>query len=435
MSTKRFMAHDAEPMPQTKANRKFKLYILPLAITAASGCSDNMSQMSSDSSASNSILETPKVNFVVVDTRQESCFGNNGTEITCPVAGNELHGQDAQYDGIQPSFTDNGDKTITDNNTGMMWQKTPDYKHYSYDDAISYCKDLTVAYYSDWRLPTIKELYSLADFRGEIVNPRDESSNTPYIDTNYFDFQYDKRMAYIGQYWSSTKYTLGPVHNTENVEAAFGFNFADGHIKGYETGYQFGTNDENVHAPGNFVRCVRGEENVYGVNNFVANGDGTVTDRATGLMWQSADDGVRRNWQNSLAYAESSELAGYSDWRLPNIKELQSIVKYGGEAGSWPAIDTQFFTLSGDNTINDPSWVWSSTTQGDFKYTATYISFGKAFSKKTSSATEYFDWHGAGAQRSDPKSGTPSDYEMASENATDLVMTKNYTLLVRSANK
>lgn len=432
MSANKLEACEIGLSPKFNANRKLVQLALPVVLVALSGCSDSMSQNSPESSENTASSETPKVSFVVVDTKQDSCFGNDGTEITCPSSGEELYGQDAQYNGVQPSFTDNGNKTVTDNNTGMIWQKTPDYKHYSYDDAISYCEDLTVANYNNWRLPTIKELYSLADFRGEIVNPRDESANTPYIDTAYFDFQYDQRMAYIGQYWSITKYTLGPVHNTENVEAAFGFNFADGHIKGYETGYSFGTKDESIHAPGNFVRCVRGEENVYGVNDFVANGDGTVTDKSTNLMWQSADDGVRRNWQDSLAYAENAEIAGYSDWRMPNIKELQSIVKYGGDVGSWPAIETQFFTLSGDNTIDNPSWVWSSTTQGDFKYTATYISFSKAFSKKTSSATEYFDWHGAGAQRSDPKSGSPSDYDMASENATDLVMTKNYTLLVRS---
>ncbi|RBW44581.1 hypothetical protein DS885_11190 [Psychromonas sp. B3M02] len=386
-----------------------------------------------DSSQNNpNLITPPAVKFVVVDTQQDKCFDNSGETITCPVKGADLYGQDAQYSGVTASYTDNHDGTVTDNNTGMVWQKTPDFKHHSYDDAISYCENLRTANYADWRLPTIKELYSLADFRGEIVNPRVESENTPYIDTDYFDFQYDKRMAYIGQYWSITKYTQGPVHNTENVDAAFGYNFADGHIKAYETGYIFGTDAKGVHAPGNFVRCVRGEEHVYGVNQFVKNTDGTVTDKATGLMWQSTDDGKRRNWQDSLAYAENAEYAGHSDWRLPSIKELQSIVQYGKPVGEWPAIDTHYFTLSGDNTIQDPIWVWSSTTQGDFKYSANYISFGKSFSKKNSSATEYFDWHGAGAQRSDPKAGSPADYDMSSENATDLVMTKNYTLLVRS---
>ncbi len=412
---------------------KFVISAITLTVASVVGCSDVVTPTGSDTIESTSIATPPKVNFVVIDTGQEACFDNEGVDISCALEGGELKGQDAEYQGLQASYTDNGDQTVTDNNTGMMWQKTPDYKHYLHGEAISYCENLTVANYDDWRLPTIKELYSLADFRGEIVNPRDVSANTPYIDTSFFDFQYDERRLYAGQYWSSTKYTLGPVHNTENVEAAFGFNFADGHIKAYETGYEFGTESLTIRAPGNYARCVRGEENVYGVNDFVSNGDGTVTDNATGLMWQSADDSVRRNWQESLAYAEDAEIAGYSDWRMPNIKELHSIVKYGGEVGHWPAIDTQFFTISGDNTIEDPSWVWSSTTQGDFKYTAAYISFSKAFSKKTSSATEYFDWHGAGAQRSDPKSGVPADYDMASENAKDLVMTKNYTLLVRSA--
>ncbi|MDO6563193.1 DUF1566 domain-containing protein [Amphritea sp. 1_MG-2023] len=419
-------------MIKFQTGKKFTLTALATGITVLCIGLDNQEAQAEVVQDSGLDAVTPRVKFVVIDTAQTRCFGNAGEVIACPTSGSILSGQDAQYLGVQPAYTDNGDQTITDNNTGMVWQKTPDFKHYAYDDAISYCANLTVAKHNDWRLPTIKELFSLADFRGEIVDPRNESANTPYIDTQYFDFKYDQRMAYIGQYWSITKYTLGPVHNTENVEAAFGYNFADGHIKSYETGYVFGTTDQSIHAPGNFVRCVRGEENVYGVNDFSHNNDGTVTDNATGLMWQQSDDGIRRNWQDSLAAAEASTLAGYNDWRLPNIKELQSIVKYGGEVAAWPAIDTRFFTLTGKNTTADPLWVWSSTTQGDFKYTATYISFGKAFSKKNSSATDYYDWHGAGAQRSDPKSGTPADYDMSSENATDLIMTINYTLLVRT---
>ncbi|TEW50655.1 Lcl C-terminal domain-containing protein [Psychromonas algicola] len=407
-------------------NQSFKISVLTITIGALVGCSQQLQVIT------NNETPLPKVQFIVVDTSQDNCFDNSGSEIICPAENNVLYGQDAQYLGVQASYTNNGDGTVTDNNTGMMWQKTPDYDHYSYENAISYCKNLSIAGNTDWRLPTIKELFSLADFRGEIVNPRNESENTPYIDTDYFDFEYDKRMAYIGQYWSITKYTLGPVHDTEDVEAAFGYNFADGHIKAYETGYTFGTNNKNIHAPGNFVRCVRGEENVYGVNDFVKNNDGTITDQATGLMWQQSDDGVRRDWQTAIVNAKTSNLAGYSDWRLPNIKELQSIVKYGGKVGSWPAINTNIFTLTGSGDTSDPLWFWSNTTQGDFKYTATYISFSKAFSKKNSSASKYYDWHGAGAQRSDPKSGIPSDYDMSSENATDLVMTKNYTLMVRT---
>jgi len=199
---------------------KISLAVLSLPIVMMLGCSETASESNSDRMLSDTQVDLPKVSFTLTDTRQERCFDNDGTKINCPLKGQALYGQDAQYSGVQPSYIDNADKTVTDKNTGMMWQKTPDYKHHSHDEAISYCEDLSVANYNDWRLPTIKELYSLADFRGEIVNPREESANTPYIDADYFDFQYDKRMAYIGQYWSSTKYTLGPVHNTENVDAA-----------------------------------------------------------------------------------------------------------------------------------------------------------------------------------------------------------------------
>lgn len=76
-----------------------------------------------------------------------------------------------------------------------------------------------------------------------------------------------------------------------------------------------------------------------------------VIDQATGLEWQKADDGTIRNWQEALAYCEGLSLAGYSDWRLPNIRELTSIVddsKYN------PAINLVFQGRS--------SSYWSATT-------------------------------------------------------------------------
>jgi hypothetical protein len=60
--------------------------------------------------------------------------------------------------------------------------------------------------------------------------------------------------------------------------------------------------------------------------DFTDNGDGTVTDKTTGLMWQQQDDGTGRYWQSQLQYCAGLSLGGHSDWRLPNIKELASIV-------------------------------------------------------------------------------------------------------------
>lgn len=113
--------------------------------------------------------------------------------------------------------------------------------------------------------------------------------------------------------------------------------------------------------------------------DFVDNGDGTVTDTATGLMWQKFevvdDEGEVRamNWEEALDYCETLMLAGYDDWRLPNINELQSIVDYKKVISEGdPAIDKDFFP-------NALAYLyWSSTT---FAYTTSnawvmYFSFG-----------------------------------------------------------
>lgn len=362
------------------------------------------------------------IQFVLSDTGQDKFYDNDGNQIETPNIDDDYYGQDAQFTGIVSSYKDNGDGTITDLNTGLMWQKTPDFKRHNFYDAFDYVDNLTIGGYDDWRLPTIKELYSLLNSNGELF-PEDLSKSKPYLDTDYFDFQYDKRMPYAGQYWSSTKYVKGPLQNIK-MEGAFGFNFADGHIKAYETGLYY-NGESGVRNPGNYVRAVRGTENVYGVNDFVDNNDGTITDKATGLMWQKVDDGNTYNWVDALKYAKNSALANYNDWRLPNTKELQSIVDY--DKKTFPAIDENYFECT-----NPDSWFWTSTTQGDFKYTACYIAFGKAYSKDNSKVKDYYDWHGAGAQRSDPKAGKIEDYLMESVNAADSLRIKNYVRLVRN---
>ena len=84
------------------------------------------------------------------------------------------------------------------------------------------------------------------------------------------------------------------------------------------------------------------------------NGNGTVTDNVTGLMWQQEDDNIERTWEEALTYCEGLTLAGNSGWRLPNIKELRSIVDNTKDNG--PSIDTTYFP----NT--NSSRYWSSTT-------------------------------------------------------------------------
>jgi hypothetical protein len=101
----------------------------------------------------------------------------------------------------------------------------------------------------------------------------------------------------------------------------------------------------------------------------VINGDGTVTDTETGLMWQQDESGYM-NWESALSYCENLELAGYNDWRLPNINELQSLVDYSKFE---PAIDKSFFP----NAMS--SYYWSSTTGSSYTGSAWDVDFSHGY--------------------------------------------------------
>ncbi len=86
---------------------------------------------------------------------------------------------------------------------------------------------------------------------------------------------------------------------------------------------------------------------------FSDHGDGTVFDSTTGLLWQKVPENSPRPWQEALNYCDELMLAGYPDWRLPNVRELQTLVDFGRGA---PAVDPVF------GTANSNGQCWSSTT-------------------------------------------------------------------------
>ena len=98
---------------------------------------------------------------------------------------------------------------------------------------------------------------------------------------------------------------------------------------------------------------------------FTDNGDGTVTDNATGLIWQKEDDGVARNWHDAVKYANGLDLAGHKDWRLPTVQELGTIMDYSRYN---PAIDPIFSNAKS-------STYWSSTTYASNTNGAWYVGF------------------------------------------------------------
>jgi hypothetical protein len=278
-----------------------------------------------DAAAAQAVQNQPPTRYAPVDSGQTLCYDAQA-EITCPTAGSAFAGQDAQYRGNAPRYQDNGDGTVTDLITGLMWQQDPGAKQ-TFTQAQAGATALRLGGHSDWRLPAIKELYSLIQFNG--TDPSNCMDSTapctakPFLDTDYFDFAYGDTTAgeriIDAQYWSATPY----VGTTMNGNATqFGVNFADGRIKGYprDLSARGGVNSQ-------FVRYVRGNPD-YGTNQLEDKGNGTILDRATGLTWAQGDSGQGMDWQHALAWCEATSLAGQNDWRLPNAKELQSILDY-----------------------------------------------------------------------------------------------------------
>jgi hypothetical protein len=132
------------------------------------------------------------------------------------------------------------------------------------------------------------------------------------------------------------------------------------------------------------VRAVRGEQS-GSFGNYRDNGDGTVTDTDTGLMWQQEMAPQSYTWQEALNYCESLLLAGYEDWRLPSVNELQSLVDYSRYD---PAIDPVFVYHNIDRLY------WSSTTdiRNSSGAGARVVDFcdGTSYSGGYKSSSDYF---------------------------------------------
>ena len=391
---------------------------------------------------------------VIVDTGQTQNYDDQG-EIGPPAPGQPFHGQDAQYDGNQPSYTLSGDGlTVYDHVTGLTWVASPDTDgdgilespgdKLSWWDAMSHPATLNAQSfggYDDWRLPSIKELYSLIDFSG--VDPSGYTGSTsgliPFIDTDYFAFEYGNESAgeriIDSQYWSSNEYVSTTMNGDHTV---FGVNFADGRIKGYPTTPPIGIDMLS------FALCCRGDSG-YGDNSFTAPGDGTVTDAATGLMWTQDDSGSGMTWEDALAYAENLVFAGHDDWRLPNAKELQVILDYTRSPATHgtPAIDPVFScsTITDEGGGQDYPFYWASTTHANWTANpgsfGVYVCFGTAFGWLPDpfqpGVWNLLDVHGAGSQRSDPKTGDPADYPHGHGPQGDVVRIYNHVRCVRDA--
>jgi hypothetical protein len=301
------------------------------------------------------------------DTGITTCSNDTQNGLPCPVAG--FPGQDAEYGSNGFDFTkldaagnelptDATDHTcVRDNVTRLIWQVKISDSTFTFDQTAGYVNNVNatgLCGFNDWRMPDPKELMGIADY----------SRYKPAIDTNYFP---DTPSLW---FWSGSP-------SAGNSNDAWYVNFYDGGADG------------NGRSSYRHVRLVRGGQSF---DSFVDNADGTVTQLNTGLMWAKCSEGQTGSgcagdatgmvWNEALTSANNSNLGGYSDWRLPNVKELQALVDYSRYS---PAIDTNYFpnTPSGDYF-----WFWSGSPGVGSSNDAWVVNFGNGYA--------YYNGYGRG---------------------------------------
>ena len=233
-------------------------------------------------------------------------------------------GEDNDYNINVPSYTNNNNGTITDIVTGLMWQQT-DGGEMTIDNAFIYANNLVLAGFSDWRLPSPKESFGILNHQ----------NNNPALNTTYFT------NTNAGYWWTNT-YQVGDNTKVWTTNAGGGIGNKP--------------KSETISAGGTFkfhARCVRDVNVALIVGHFLDNGNGTITDNLTQLIWQKVPSTTPLSWENAIAYAESLSLTNATDWRLPNIKELQSL---NDENLANPSVNQTYFSTIGTKNY------WSSTS-------------------------------------------------------------------------
>lgn len=285
----------------------------------------------------------------VLCTGQTLCY-NATEEMTCPAEGNAFYGQDAQYallgECVPRDYTVSGtagNDIVTDNVTGLIWQRTlpatyagctggaPTGANCTWQQSVDYCNGLNYGGQVDWRLPTMKELATLVDY-GEF---------SPAIDETIFP-----ATPADGLFWSSSEY----INNTSNAWYAYLYN-GDVGSDAKSSSYLY------------YARCVRGDpvpESVFAEST--VSGKVIVTDSTTGLIWTKEYASMDKDWENALYYCESLDYAGYTDWRLPDLAELRSLIDCSGynPASGFPEMPSQYFWSSSSCVFSaSKAWVVS----------------------------------------------------------------------------
>ncbi len=316
-------------------------------------------------------------------------FPKTGQEKTWHQGGGYDKGDDgvqqAGYPSTADRYTNNDNETITQNATGLIWQQKDSHTQtfgnqtagfLSWEDAFAYVEEMNdqaFAGNTDWRLPNYFELFSLADLEYFF----------PSIDQQLFED------TYTGPYWSSTSRYGIP---TNALYVSFASGCGDWRsktnlysVRAVRAGQYIAPSPSPAHpTPTPIEADLRGIPKTGQITTFHPGDDGdtkigyplsgprytegslTITDNATGLMWQKDESSTHSFggyvgemvWEDTFKYVASMNNSNFADcnnWRVPNLKELNSLVDYGAFR---PAISSLF---TGTKTGTDDSYYGSTT--------------------------------------------------------------------------
>jgi hypothetical protein len=288
--------------------------------------------------------------FTLPDTVQTKCYDNT-KQITCPTSETaDFYGQDGNHLSAPMALKDNGDGTVTDNNTGLVWQQTPDRSALNWENAGAYCAALEKGGQTDWRLPSRREIATLVSFN------RDMPTFALLLQNAAVNESFWTSTTYIGD--TTKAYTLG--NGTADMDLRTKV-----------------TSSSSI-----ATRCVRGD--ALPAFTSVDNGE-TITDTTTGNTWIKNSLTTGKTWQQALSYCAKLQTGGYSDWRLPNIAELFSLFD---DTRTNPALP------SGFNDVGTPPLFWSSTShtytdQPIYAVVMGVVNEGRSFRWSKNTGTEF----------------------------------------------
>ncbi|MBH1989542.1 MAG: DUF1566 domain-containing protein [Myxococcaceae bacterium] len=226
-------------------------------------------------------------------------FSTCATNVTIPPTNGLLAAWNANTD-VYGDATNQTNRYVISNNitydtlTNILWQQYPGTATMNFSEAQAYCASQTTGGLSQWRLPNIVELNTIYDY----------TLLTPFVNTTVFP------NTTGNSFWSSSP-EIGRLGYTWDVQ-----------LGGQQTWV-------DMNSTANYVRCVITCYPAPSTNRYM-NVSGEVTDFVTGLIWQQyAPQTGNWTWSDSTSYCNGLGLNGHS-WRLPKIRELQSLIDYSG---------------------------------------------------------------------------------------------------------